>query len=74
MTSSLGFAWLVIWRLLYYKPEEHARVATQELELIQRGQPAITELGAPLTKLKWLKLLRYWQTWGIVLGRFLIDT
>ena len=73
VTGGLGFIWLVIWRWLYYKPEEHPRISAQELKLIRDGQPARIEPDASLPKMKWLKLLSYRQTWGIVLGRFLID-
>src|SRR5207245_7923400 len=38
LTGSLGVLWLLIWRVLYRKPEEHPRLATSELEHIQRGR------------------------------------
>ena len=73
VTGCLGFIWLVIWRRLYFKPEEHPRISPRELELIKSGQPAISESDASLPKVKWFKLLTHRQTWGIILGRFLID-
>jgi ACS family hexuronate transporter-like MFS transporter len=73
VTGSLGFVWLLIWRWLYYKPEEHPRISPEELALIQHGQPAVEKAGAALPNVKWHKLLFYRQTWGIISGRFLID-
>lgn len=72
-TGGLGFIWLVIWRWLYHKPEDHPRISPSELELVKRGRPTLNEQDTALPKVKWLKLLRYRQTWGIVFGRFLID-
>ena len=73
VTGGLGLIWLVLWRWLYYRPEEHPRISPSELALIQSGRPAINEPDAALPKVRWLKLLSYRPTWGIVLGRFLID-
>src|ERR1700685_812505 len=30
----LGFLWLIVWRGLYYPPEEHGRICPAELEMI----------------------------------------
>src|SRR6185312_398957 len=34
VTGTLGFLWLVAWRLLYYPPETHPRISESERELI----------------------------------------
>jgi MFS transporter, ACS family, hexuronate transporter len=72
VTGSLGFLWILAWRWLYHTPEQHPRVAPQELEYIRRGRApeAQVSLRAIIT---WRKLLRYRQTWGIICGRFLLD-
>jgi ACS family hexuronate transporter-like MFS transporter len=67
ITGSVGFLWLAIWLLLYHKPEEHRRVSQAELAYI-RSDPAV-----PASRLKWLKLASYRQTWAFVAGKFLID-
>ncbi len=74
ITASMGFIWLVLWLLLYRKPEEHPRISAEELAHIQAGRAAVTS-GVTDTSVKigWGKLLRYRQTWGLVLGRFLLD-
>jgi MFS transporter, ACS family, hexuronate transporter len=73
ITASLGFLWLIAWRRLYYTPEEHPRISAEELEYIQRGRSSSPTDDASSPRVSWLKLLRYRQTWGIVLGRFLLD-
>jgi MFS transporter, ACS family, hexuronate transporter len=74
ITASMGFIWLLFWLLLYRRPEEHPRISPKELAHIQAGRAtaAAGAAEAPV-KIGWLKLLRYRQTWGLVLGRFLLD-
>jgi ACS family hexuronate transporter-like MFS transporter len=75
-TGCLGFIWLVAWRMLYHPPEQHPRVSPEEMQYIRAAEPMASppEAGsaAPPTA-SWRKLLRYRQTWGIVLGRMLLD-
>jgi ACS family hexuronate transporter-like MFS transporter len=73
VTGSLGLLWLLLWRALYCRPEDHPRLAPAELEYIQRGRATAGLTEAVLPPVQWAKLLGYRQTWGIVLGRFLID-
>ena len=67
IVGAMGFAWLGLWLLLYQKPEEHPRCSKTELEYIQSGAPPMT------TKIKWLRLLPYRQTWAFACGKFLGD-
>lgn len=72
ITGSLGFIWLLVWRRLYYSPENHPRITKEELEYIRKGRrsdPVPEGAGS----VGWGKLLRHKQTWGIVLGRALLD-
>jgi ACS family hexuronate transporter-like MFS transporter len=73
VTGSLGLIWLLVWRILYRKPAEHPRLAPGELEHILRDRENQGLADVTLPKVKWPSLLRYRQTWGILLGRFLID-
>jgi MFS transporter, ACS family, hexuronate transporter len=67
VTGSLGFAWLALWRWLYETPENHPSLTKAEYALITEGRrPAGPQVA-------WRTLLRYRQTWGIVLARFLTD-
>jgi ACS family hexuronate transporter-like MFS transporter len=67
LTGALGFAWVLLWLLLYRKPEEHARCTTGEREYIQSDP--VTSTG----KIKWAELVRYRQTWAFAAGKFMID-
>src|SRR5204862_5269423 len=61
------------WRVLYRKPENHPRLSKEELEHIRGGASAETLADSTLPPVKWTRLLKFRQTWGIILGRFLID-
>lgn len=67
LTGGLGFLWLILWLLVYRKPEEHARLSSPELEYI-RSDPS-----DPVGRMKWISLISYRQTWAYVAGKFLID-
>ena len=72
ITGSLGFIWLLAWRYIYYPPEKHPRITKEELEYIRAGRrsdPVPEGAGG----VGWGKLLQHKQTWGIVLGRSLLD-
>src|SRR5574340_543490 len=71
ITGCLGFLWLIAWRTLYRPPEKHPRITKEELDYILRGRAAVG--GMDLPSPGWGKLLRYRQTWGIVIGRTLLD-
>jgi len=66
-TGALGFAWLILWLVLYRKPEIHPCCTNGEREYIQ-SDPA-----APSGKIKLGILLRYKQTWAFAAGKFMID-
>ncbi len=69
LTGCLGLIWLAIWMRYYQRPEEHPAVSVEELRHIREGRSAQAAAGAA----RWRDLIRYRQTWGIVLGRFLLD-
>ncbi|MCE5311098.1 MAG: MFS transporter [Acidobacteriales bacterium] len=73
ITGSLGLLWLLAWRALYHTPREHPRLSAEELRIIEQGREPAESSSADLPKVGWGKLLRYRQTWGIMLGRFLLD-
>jgi MFS transporter, ACS family, hexuronate transporter len=74
--GTLGFLWLVAWRLLYHPPETHPRVSRQEREMILKDkreeEEAAAEAGAG-RRLSWGELLRMPQTWGIIAARAMTD-
>jgi ACS family hexuronate transporter-like MFS transporter len=67
LTGALGFAWLILWLLLYRTPQQHSYCTKSELEYIQ------SDLAAPSGKIKWRQLLPYKQTWAFAAGKFMID-
>jgi MFS transporter, ACS family, hexuronate transporter len=71
VTGLLGFVWLAVWWFVYDKPERHRWITSSELATIREDDTtAQRNDGASLS---WSELLKYRQTWGIVLGRFLVD-
>lgn len=68
ITGSLGFIWIILWRLIYRKPENHPRISPEELEFIQSGQPE-EEIG----NIAWTRIVRKKETIIICLVRFISD-
>jgi len=65
--GGIGFLLLVLWVLLYQKPEEHPRLSKAELDYI-RSDPQ-----EPVQKIPWITLLPLRQTWTFAVGKFLTD-
>ena len=70
LTGCLGVTWLIAWVRFYRAPQDHPSVSAQELRYIQEGRSLPARAGQAA---RWRDLVRYRQTWGIVLGRFLLD-
>ena len=68
LTGALGFLWLVLWMLMYGRPETHKKVSKEELAFIQSDPPE-----PPAAKISWLAVMKYRQTWSFILGKFLTD-
>jgi MFS transporter, ACS family, hexuronate transporter len=69
-TGALGFIWLAFWLAFYDSRHTHRWLTTSEKNLIEDGEEQ------PLTAEKsptYASLLKYKQTWAIVLARFLVD-
>jgi len=69
-TGCFGLLWLVPWLVFYHVPEKHARITPEELAHI-RG----TGVSPPgdEARMHWFELLKYRQTWGLLLARFVSD-
>ena len=67
MIGSIGLAWLILWMLLYGKPENHPRCTAGELNYI-RSDPV-----EPSAKISWARLLPHNQTWAFALAKFVTD-
>ena len=70
LTAGLGLAWTIWWRRDYFSPERHPRLGDAERREIESvfGAAAGTQEELP-----WLHLLRFRQTWGVVIAKFLSD-
>jgi MFS transporter, ACS family, hexuronate transporter len=69
ITGSTGFILSVIWWLVYRLPEVHRSVNREELAYIRSD--AAEQSQAP--KIGWAAALKYKETWGYALGKFLTD-
>jgi len=61
VTGVFSAAWIVWWSVRYRRPQEFLDWS--------RGEVVV----APAAAIAWWRLLRYRQTWGFVLGKFLTD-
>ncbi|MEM6698391.1 MAG: MFS transporter, partial [Bacteroidota bacterium] len=67
VTGMLGFLWLLLWRWIYYAPEQHPKITEEELALLTSNQ-ATNEERTP-----WLSYFKYKEVWGLTLARFIAD-
>ena len=72
-TGTLGFLWLIAWRLLYHPPETHPRLGASERQMILSDKAEAARSSAQAPPVHWAQLLRLPQTWGIIIGRSLTD-
>jgi len=68
ITGGLGLIWLLLWLMLYQRPEVHRWIAREELALIQEGRSAGKSEKVPLSK-----LLACRQSWAYAVGKILAD-
>jgi ACS family hexuronate transporter-like MFS transporter len=74
ITGTLGFLWLVAWRLLYHPPESHPRIGDAEREMILRDRNQLNEQDQHTDhKTRWRDLIRLPQTWAVIAARTMTD-
>jgi len=71
VTGTLGFIWLALWLFFFRPPSQHPRITEEERAHILEGAPAMP--SGPTWRPGWGTLLRYRQTWAVIIGRFLTD-
>jgi ACS family hexuronate transporter-like MFS transporter len=72
ISAGLGVLMLVIWWVSYSKPENNRSLTATEHEYILEGQ--LTESTTePASRLSWLQLARYKQTWAFCFGKIFAD-
>ncbi len=72
ITGALGFGWLVLWLVLYRRPQEHPWLEERERAYVLEGREPSGSPGEAWRP-GWLELLRYRQVWAILVARFLTD-
>ena len=73
LTGALGFLWLLLFRWLYRRPEDHPRLSPEERAYILEGRADGAPGSHPGRRLSYRTLLSLPQTWGIVIGKSLTD-
>jgi MFS transporter, ACS family, hexuronate transporter len=74
ITGTLGFLWLLVFRWLYHKPEDHPRISPEERAYILADRPpASAGEKAAERRLPYRTLLRLPQTWGYILSKTFTD-
>jgi ACS family hexuronate transporter-like MFS transporter len=67
----LGFLWLIVWRRMYYPPQDHPRISQAERQMILADcQETVTSSRA---RQRWRDLLKLPQTWGTIIARSFTD-
>jgi MFS transporter, ACS family, aldohexuronate transporter len=67
----LGFLWLIVWRKMYFLPQDHPLVSDAERQLILADRPQTEAVRKPLPR--WRDLLKLPQTWGVIVSKGLTD-
>jgi len=67
----LGFLWLIAWRRLYHRPQDHPRISDAERKMILAETLEAQSAGKP--RLRWRDLLKLPQTWGTIISKALTD-
>src|SRR5215211_759586 len=74
ITGTLGFLWLIAWRMLYHPPESHPRISDAEREMILRDRNELDELDQHTKhKTRWRDLIKLPQTWAVIAARTMTD-
>lgn len=75
--GALGFIWLVLWNILYEKPEKSRRVNAAELEYIHSdadgNEVPAPEAAAKEKPMSFWQCIRLRQTWAFAAGKFFSD-
>lgn len=72
LTGTLGFFWIIVWRMMYHSPETHPRISESEKQMILDDRRDSSD-DAEIIKPKLWDLLKLRQTWGIIIARATTD-
>jgi len=74
ITGTLGFVWLIAWRILYHPPESHPRISEDELKMIMSDRFELeNEHSHVREESSWKDLIRLPQTWAVIAARTMTD-
>ena len=73
LTGTLGLLWLILFRAVYRRPEDHERLSADEREYIVANRPTAAHGGSTERALPYDTLLRLPQTWGYILSKTFTD-
>jgi ACS family hexuronate transporter-like MFS transporter len=78
LVGTLGLFWLLIWRRVYHRPEDHPGISAQEREMLLQDRVDDVSLSgmtlkATLPPPRIKELLALPQTWGVIAARALTD-
>jgi MFS transporter, ACS family, hexuronate transporter len=76
MTAAAGLLWTLWWQLEYFPPAQHPRLSLAEraaAESAKHSDSASSASSAEGARLRWIDLLRYRESWGLVFAKFLSD-
>jgi ACS family hexuronate transporter-like MFS transporter len=73
ITGAAGLIWLIFWFILYENPHKHKKISKEEFDYIHSDLSEADENGVDSTKVKWVKLLGYRQTWAFAGLKFFSD-
>jgi ACS family hexuronate transporter-like MFS transporter len=69
LTGFLGMLWTLWWRSAYFPPDEHPGLKAEEREKLKASALVL----GPEVSTSWLGLLKFRQTWGVILAKFMSD-
>ena len=73
LTGILGLLWLILFRAVYRRPEDHPRLSADEREYIVANRPTTTPGDSAERALPYDTILRLPQTWGYILSKTFTD-
>jgi ACS family hexuronate transporter-like MFS transporter len=74
LTGTLGILWLILFRALYSRPEDHPSLSPDEREYILANRPTPRERDQPAPgALPYRTILRLPQTWGYIVSKSFTD-
>src|SRR5215469_15489178 len=68
LTGAIGVLWVIWWKISYFAPEQHPKLAATEREKIQS-----LALEVSTQRISWVHLLQIREAWGLLVGKFLSD-